>query len=137
MWPATVRVAGLGSPTYVQRVGDGAPWILNQFQEQFGVLGRYRVDFYQVSGYLAAAATVIRPTAPAGGSGNKAGCWTTRRERSCEHGPRRGAAGCRADAGVRHARRDLSNWLGHLDYAGGECGDSVWVLGKWRAGIGM
>ena len=45
-------------------VGDGAPWIVDQFQENFGEQGRYLLDFYHVSEYLAAAAAVIKPKHP-------------------------------------------------------------------------
>ena len=61
LWRATAQAAGLGERTHVHGVGDGAPWILAQFQEQFGAQGDYLVDFYHVSEYLAAAATVIQP----------------------------------------------------------------------------
>ena len=61
LWRATAQAAGLGERTHVHGVGDGAPWILAQFQEQFGAQGDYLVDFYHVSKYLAAAATVIQP----------------------------------------------------------------------------
>ena len=37
-------------------VGDGAPWILNIFKENFSSQGTYTIDFYHVSEYLAAAA---------------------------------------------------------------------------------
>ena len=61
LWRATAQAAGLGERTHVHGVGDGAPWILAQFQEQFGAQGDSLVDFYHVSEYLAAAATVIQP----------------------------------------------------------------------------
>jgi hypothetical protein len=64
LWRDTARAAGLGPRTQVHGVGDGAPWILSQFQEQFGEQGDYLVDFYHVSQYLAAAAVVIAPKHP-------------------------------------------------------------------------
>ena len=64
MWRDTAQAAGLGAATQVHGVGDGAEWILTQFQEQFGAQGKYLVDFYHVSEYLAAAATVIHPQNP-------------------------------------------------------------------------
>jgi len=66
LWRATARAAGLGTRTQVHGVGDGAAWILGQFQEQFGAQGRYLVDFDHVSEKLAAAAPVIRPRDPVG-----------------------------------------------------------------------
>jgi len=65
LWREVAQAAGLGSGTYLHGVGDGAPWILNTFQEQFDTSqdGRatYTVDFHHVSDYLAAAASVIAP----------------------------------------------------------------------------
>lgn len=64
LWRATAELAGLGDKTRVHGVGDGAPWIVDKFQENFGEQGRYLLDFYHVSEYLAAAAAVIKPTNP-------------------------------------------------------------------------
>jgi hypothetical protein len=64
LWRDTANAAGLGERTQVHGVGDGAEWILDQFQEQFGAQGDYLVDFYHVSEYLAAAAAVISPKNP-------------------------------------------------------------------------
>jgi len=64
LWQATAQSAGLGERTRVHGVGDGAPWIVDKFQENFGQQGRYLLDFYHVSEYLAAAAAVIKPTNP-------------------------------------------------------------------------
>ena len=64
LWRATAQAAGLGDPTRVHGVGDGAPWIADKFQENFEGQGRYLLDFYHVSEYLAAAATVIKPKHP-------------------------------------------------------------------------
>ena len=64
LWRATAQSAGLGDQTRVHGVGDGAPWIVAKFQENFGAQGRYLLDFYHVSEYLAAAAAVIQPKNP-------------------------------------------------------------------------
>jgi len=64
LWRATAQSAGLGAQTQVHGVGDGAPWIMDKFQENFGEQGRYLLDFYHVSEYLAAAATVLKPKNP-------------------------------------------------------------------------
>ncbi|MCG3147018.1 MAG: ISKra4 family transposase ISTvi1 [Verrucomicrobiae bacterium] len=64
MWRDTAQAAGFDAVTQVHGVGDGAEWILTQFQEQFGTQGKYLVDFYHVSEYLAAAAAVIQPRQP-------------------------------------------------------------------------
>lgn len=53
------RQAGFGRGTYVHAVGDGAPWIADQVEEQFGAQGSYLLDFYHVCDYLAAAAEAM------------------------------------------------------------------------------
>ena len=64
LWRATAQAAGLSERTHVHGVGDGAPWIVTQFTENFGDQGTYLLDFYHASEYLAAAATVIKPKCP-------------------------------------------------------------------------
>jgi hypothetical protein len=61
LWHQTARAAGLGPQTHVHGLGDGAPCILNTFEEQFGIQGTYTVDFWHVSQYLAEAAKVVAP----------------------------------------------------------------------------
>ena len=51
--------AGLGSDSRLHAVGDGAPWIVGQIEQQFGDQGSYLIDFYHVCEYLAAAASGI------------------------------------------------------------------------------
>lgn len=53
--------AGFGATSNVHAVGDGAPWIVSQVEEQFGTQGRYLIDFYHVCEYLSAAAKAIAP----------------------------------------------------------------------------
>ena len=60
-WEAVARRAGLVAATRVHGVGDGAVWIGEQFDLRFGAQGRYLVDFYHVSEYLAAAAARCAP----------------------------------------------------------------------------
>ena len=57
--------AGLGRQTLVHGVGDGAPWIAEQMEVQFGTQGHYLIDFYHLCDYLAAAAPVCAPDRPA------------------------------------------------------------------------
>lgn len=59
LWQETVQAAGLKHDTYVHGVGDGAGWIVEKFQDNFGRQGRYLLDFYHVSQYLGAAAVVV------------------------------------------------------------------------------
>ena len=55
--------AGFGTNSRVHAVGDGAPWIVGQIEEQFGDQGGYLIDFYHVCEYLAAASEAIAPDA--------------------------------------------------------------------------
>lgn len=50
--------AGLNARSRVHGLGDGAIWIAEQIEQQFGTQGSYLVDFFHVSDYLAAAAKV-------------------------------------------------------------------------------
>lgn len=50
--------AGLGTDTKIHGVGDGAPWIADQFSLKFGFQGAYLVDFYHVCDYLSAAGQI-------------------------------------------------------------------------------
>jgi len=59
LWEQTARYAGVGPKTHVHGVGDGAPWILEKFKENFEEQGEYLLDFYHVSEYLAAAGREI------------------------------------------------------------------------------
>jgi hypothetical protein len=55
----TAVQAGLGRKTRVHVVSDGAPWIADQAQLQFGLLGDFLVDFCHLCDYLAAAGDTI------------------------------------------------------------------------------
>jgi hypothetical protein len=57
--------AGFGACSRVHAVGDGAPWIVGQIEEQFGQQGSYLIDFYHVCEYLSPAAEAIAPGAEA------------------------------------------------------------------------
>jgi hypothetical protein len=67
LWEQTARWAGLQEKTYVHGVGDGAPWILEKFQENFDRQGKYLLDFFHVSEYLAQAARAMVGEKKAGG----------------------------------------------------------------------
>lgn len=58
-WYETAQCAGLGDKTFVHGIGDGAPWIMEKFGDNFGSQGKYLIDFYHVMEYLAAAAAKI------------------------------------------------------------------------------
>jgi hypothetical protein len=52
----TACQAGFGKQTYVHSVGDGATWISEPVENQFGRQGHYLIDFYPICEYLGAAA---------------------------------------------------------------------------------
>ena len=60
-WGHCAREAGWGLDSKIHVLGDGADWVRLQSQEVFGTQGRFLVDFYHVSEYLAAAAATIVP----------------------------------------------------------------------------
>ena len=51
--------AGFGTCTPIHGVGDGAQWIADQVEDQFGAQGSYLLDFFHVCDYLSAAAKTI------------------------------------------------------------------------------
>ena len=57
--------AGFGANSHVHAVGDGAPWIVDQVETQFGEQGSYLIDFYHVCEYLSATAKAVSPTVAA------------------------------------------------------------------------
>ncbi len=44
--------AGFGKGTPIHGVGDGAPWIADQVEKQFGGQGSYLIDFFHACDYL-------------------------------------------------------------------------------------
>lgn len=56
MWRQTAEQSGLREHTPVHALADGAPWIVEQCDRQFGERATFLVDFHHVSDYLAAAA---------------------------------------------------------------------------------
>ena len=59
-WYDLAESAGLGKATRVHAVSDGAPWIADQVETQFGRQGHYLVDFFHVCEYLAPVATYAK-----------------------------------------------------------------------------
>jgi hypothetical protein len=51
----TARQKGLSPSTWVHGVADGATWIAEQYEVQFGEAHRFVLDFYHTCDYLAAA----------------------------------------------------------------------------------
>lgn len=59
LWQQTAQWGGLNEKTFVHGIGDGAPWIVEKFKDNFASQGKYLIDFYHVSEYLGAAALKI------------------------------------------------------------------------------
>jgi len=64
-WGHCAQRAGRGLTSQIHAVADGAEWIWLQCQEVFGTQGTFLCDFYHVSEYLAAAASVCQRDQPA------------------------------------------------------------------------
>ena len=116
-----VDKVGRNDETKIHCIGDGATWIANQIEEQFGSQSTYLVDFYHVCEYLAEAA----PTCD-GGKGKKE--WIEKQKNSLKAGrleetfnalePYREPSSVKdCDAPVRRCYRYLDNRRNQLDYA--------------------
>ena len=56
-----VQAVAANEKTKVHSVGDGAVWIADQIEKQFGANATYLIDFYHLCEYLSAAATSCAP----------------------------------------------------------------------------
>lgn len=56
--------SGFNGQSRVHGLGDGAPWIAQQMEQQFGAQGGYLIDFYHLCDYLADAAKVCAKDCP-------------------------------------------------------------------------
>lgn len=113
--------AGFGTNTQLHGIGDGAPWIAEQFAVTFGPQASYLVDFYHVCDYLAAASTTCAPDAP------HAWMETQKQRLKSKDGTEvltdlrnyvEAEEGDNDQAPVRACVRYLSNRSRHLDYKG-------------------
>ena len=52
---------GFGANSRVHAVGDGAPWIVGEIEQQYGDQGCDLIDFYHVCEYLGTASAAIAP----------------------------------------------------------------------------
>lgn len=118
LWRLTAQQAGLSEKTFVHGIGDGAPWIVDRFKENFGQQGKYLIDFYHVSEYLAAAALSIAGE-------KKAATWLHKQKGKLVAGeaakllrtlePHMEAQG-QAETPVQDAHRYIRQRLQHLHY---------------------
>ena len=51
---------GMDMDTEIHGVADGAPWIADQYEEQFGANHKFHIDFYHVSEYLGAVSKDLK-----------------------------------------------------------------------------
>ena len=63
MWRETAQCAGLQGHTAVHALGDGAPYIVEQCDRQFGEQGTFLVNLHHVADYLSAASARCAPGA--------------------------------------------------------------------------
>lgn len=63
-WWRCAAKAGFGPGSHLHAVGDGAPWIANQVDLQFGTQGTYLVDFFHLCEYLGEASKVCAAEDP-------------------------------------------------------------------------
>jgi len=120
VWRETAQACGMKPKTKVHGLGDGAPWILDKFNDNFGRQGSYLLDFYHVSEYLAAAMPAFKHA----GQGKK---WLHRQQgrllnnqatKVLANLARRWEPKAAAQAPVRAAYDYISTRQGHLDYQG-------------------
>lgn len=118
LWGQTAQYCGLNEKTFVHGIGDGAPWIVEKFNDNFGSQGKYLIDFYHVSEYLAAAALKIAGP-------KKAPCWLKKQKARLMTGqvrkilrtlePHREALGT-VETPVEDASRYIRQRMEHLHY---------------------
>ncbi len=119
LWRQTAQSCGLNEKSFVHGIGDGAPWIVEKFNDNFGSQGKYLIDFYHVSEYLAAAALKIAGP-------KKATRWLNKQKARLMTGqarkilrtlePHREIHGA-TEAPVQDAYRYIRQRLDHLHYA--------------------
>jgi hypothetical protein len=64
MMSETCKQLGMNGDTYIHGVGDGAVWIADQYEEQFGMNHDYYLDFYHACVYLGEASKSITKNSP-------------------------------------------------------------------------
>ena len=82
MWREVALKAGLDDKSRVHGLGDGAPWIVDKFRDNFGGQGDYLLDFYHVSEYLPGLFELTNSGSGPGAS--KLACSITNTARCCE-----------------------------------------------------
>lgn len=127
MMRATSEQCGMDENTYIHAVGDGATWIAEAYERQFGTQSEYLIDFFHVCEYLAEAAeTCVAGDHPTAAQRKK---WLERQKQWLKQNrvgqvlrnlKRHLESTCVADekAPVRRCWRYLNNRRDQLDYKG-------------------
>lgn len=121
MMSQTCRQLGMNGDTYIHGVGDGAVWIADQFEVQFGINHDYYLDLYHACEYLGEAAKSITASLP---SDLTATQWLSNAKTMLKEGKspklieELNATLNRADAecAVAKAHQYLNNRAGNLNY---------------------
>ena len=118
---AVAQAAGFAANTRVHAVGDGATWLSDQVESQFGSQATYLIDFYHACEYMAAAAKICSPTQTENWMEQHKTLLKTNQAKAVLQAlaPHREAADKPDDdAPVRACYRYLTNRLDQLDYQG-------------------
>jgi Uncharacterised protein family (UPF0236) len=118
-WLQCAIAAGAGSQTKFHGLGDGASWITDQLELQFGTQAHYLVDFYHLCEYLSAAANVV--------AGNEKESWMEEKKNCLKENRWRAVLEslepfveddsiADKDAPVRACHRYIANRPNYLDY---------------------
>lgn len=121
MLRGVAQAAGFAASTRVHAVGDGAAWLSDQVECQFGTQATYLVDFYHGCEYLAAASKICCPTQTEIWMERQKALLKTNQAKAVLQAlaPHREAADKPDDeAPVRACYRYLTNRLDQLDYQG-------------------
>jgi hypothetical protein len=120
-WKRSAIKAGVGKHSAIHGVSDGAAWIVEQLQKQFGKQATYLVDFYHLSEYLGKVASHLE--------GKSAKGWLQRQQQRLKKNRvaiverdlarwRSGTDSSEREAAVVAAARYIENHRQYLDYRG-------------------
>ena len=121
MMSQTCEQLGMNSDTHIHGVGDGAVWIADQYEEQFGMNHDYYLDFYHACEYLAEASKSITAD---NSSGQTSAHWLSMAKAMLKEGKsaelidelKSGINEIDAECAVAKAHQYLSNRAENLNY---------------------
>lgn len=123
MMHLTCQQYGMDENTHIHGIADGAAWIAEQYEKQFGVQSSFLIDFYHIGEYLAAAAEVCS------GRPESKKAWLSQQKQNLRENNHEAVLAelrkhveaddvAEEQAPVRKCVRYLSNRTKHLDYRG-------------------